>query len=379
MLRKSCLVLLCAVPLLAEKRPLGPGDYDGWRHIRNQQLSADGRFLAYAVFPQQGDGEVVVRDLKSGKEVREPAGELPPPPPPNNANPSPEEGPPAPPGISIRFSFDSREAVFLGFASHADVERAKREKRKPADMPKGDLVVVHLETGEADRVPRVANFQLTSRDSDYIAYLQLPERPVPEKSAAQENGDAAGRARTVVIGDLTLRNLKSSSARKFEGVTEYLLENDGTRLVYAVNSNIPDQSGVYRVGTAEAAQPVSLIKGKGRYEKLATDDNQTGVAFLSSRSQSASREPEFKVYWWDGKGSSALDVVSRQTAGFRPDWVVSERGTLAVSKGGKRIFFGTSPKPRQDGRKTDDTPQDEKVSMDLWSWKDDYIQPMQKV
>jgi dipeptidyl aminopeptidase/acylaminoacyl peptidase len=384
MLRKSCLVLLCAFSLFADKRPLGPEDYDAWRHIQNQQLSSDGRFLAYSVFPQQGDGEVVVRDLKSGKEVRECAGELPPPPPPNNANPSPEEGPPAPPGISIRFSFDSREAVFLGFASHADVERAKREKRKPADMPKGDLVVVHLETGKADRVPRVANFQLTSRNSDYIAYLQLPEKsvpdkPVPEKPAAQENGGTGGRARTVVIGDLTLRNLKNTSARKFEGVTEYLLKNDGTRVVYAVDSKMADQSGVYSVSTVEASQPVSLAKGKGTYEKLATDDNQTGVAFLSNRSEAASREPDFKVYWWDGKGSSALDVVSRQTAGFRPDWVVSERGALVVSKGGKRVFFGTSPKPRQDRRERDDTPQDEKVSMDLWSWKDDYIQPMQKV
>src|SRR4051794_3643574 len=137
MLRKSCLVLVCAFSLFAAKRPLGPGDYDSWRHIQNQQLSASGRFLAYAVFPQQGDGDVVVRDLKSGKEVRQAAGELPPPPPPNNANPSPEEGPAAPPGISIRFSYDEREAVFLGFASHADVERDKREKRKADEMPKG--------------------------------------------------------------------------------------------------------------------------------------------------------------------------------------------------------------------------------------------------
>src|SRR5438309_1934918 len=111
MVSRLCFSLFLAVSVFAAKRPLGPGDYDAWRHIQNQQLSASGRFLAYAVFPQQGDGEVVVRDLKSGKEVRQPAGELPPPPPPNNANPLPEEGPAPPPGISIRFSYDEREAV----------------------------------------------------------------------------------------------------------------------------------------------------------------------------------------------------------------------------------------------------------------------------
>jgi hypothetical protein len=86
------------------------------------------------VFPQVGDGEVVVPDLKTGKETRQSAGELPAPPPPNNAKPSPEEGSPQAPGISIRFSFEDQEAVFLGFASHSDAERAKREKRNADDM-----------------------------------------------------------------------------------------------------------------------------------------------------------------------------------------------------------------------------------------------------
>src|SRR5579859_6295321 len=76
------------------KRPLTHKDYDGWRSIAGQQLSRDGKYVAYSVFPQEGDGEVVVRDLTSGKEYREAIGVRPPPPPPNQGNP--EEGPPAP-------------------------------------------------------------------------------------------------------------------------------------------------------------------------------------------------------------------------------------------------------------------------------------------
>ncbi len=85
------------------------------------------------------------------------------------------------PGVSIRFSSDDHEVVFLGFATHADVERAKREKRKADEMPKGDLVVIHLETGAVDRAPRVASFQLTTRNSDYLAFLQVPEKPAPSR------------------------------------------------------------------------------------------------------------------------------------------------------------------------------------------------------
>jgi hypothetical protein len=41
----------------------------------------------------------------------------------------------------------SQEVAFLAFAPHADVEKAKREKRKPEGMPKGDLVVINLNSG----------------------------------------------------------------------------------------------------------------------------------------------------------------------------------------------------------------------------------------
>src|ERR1700737_2342913 len=59
------------------KRPLNHKDYDGWHAITSQRLSADGKFLAYGVFPQEGDGEVVIRNLVTGKEKRHPAGARP--------------------------------------------------------------------------------------------------------------------------------------------------------------------------------------------------------------------------------------------------------------------------------------------------------------
>src|SRR2546426_4948545 len=54
----------------AAKRPLTHNDYDSWRAIQGQLLSRDGKFVAYALVPQDGDGEVVVRNLASGVEWR---------------------------------------------------------------------------------------------------------------------------------------------------------------------------------------------------------------------------------------------------------------------------------------------------------------------
>src|SRR5690349_13411334 len=109
------LVLALAFSGLAAKRPIAHKDYDGWRGIQNQKLSHDGKFLAYALFPQEGDGELVLRDLTTGKEQREPIGARPEPPPVDySAMVLPEERP-EPRGITLFFTADSRAVVFSTF------------------------------------------------------------------------------------------------------------------------------------------------------------------------------------------------------------------------------------------------------------------------
>ncbi|MEK7752093.1 MAG: hypothetical protein AAB654_09275, partial [Acidobacteriota bacterium] len=91
--RLHLVILAAALPVLAQggKRPLTLKDADGWRSIQSQTLSRDGRWLAYGLFPQEGDGEVVVRDVASAKELRENAGTLPPPPEPDPFELTPRE------------------------------------------------------------------------------------------------------------------------------------------------------------------------------------------------------------------------------------------------------------------------------------------------
>ena len=72
--------VLCALALVfsnpaqaqqtAGKRALTHNDYDNWRSIQSSQLSRDGRFLAYALVLQEGDGEIVARNHSTGTEWR---------------------------------------------------------------------------------------------------------------------------------------------------------------------------------------------------------------------------------------------------------------------------------------------------------------------
>src|ERR1017187_7023861 len=127
----ACLLAaaVSAPMLLAQsQRPLNHGDYDGWRSIVGQKLSADGKFLAYGLFPQEGDGEVVIRNLATGKEQREPAGQRPAPVPPA---PDQEGPPPEARGATITFSADSQTVVFSTFPAKAEIDKARKDK-KPA-------------------------------------------------------------------------------------------------------------------------------------------------------------------------------------------------------------------------------------------------------
>ena len=132
--------LFCAASVMAQpsKRPIEHTDFDAWRTIATPFLSRDGRWLAYSVQPQDGDGDLVIRELATGKERRESVGLLPTPMiAPNEENP---DAPPVPRAIRVAFTSDSRFLVATTYASKSETVAARKARKKPEDMPKGGLL-----------------------------------------------------------------------------------------------------------------------------------------------------------------------------------------------------------------------------------------------
>src|SRR4051794_20604744 len=59
------------------KRPLTYDVYESWKTIGGTRLSDDGQWFAYATSSLAEDGELIVRNLKSGQEFRQPRGSAP--------------------------------------------------------------------------------------------------------------------------------------------------------------------------------------------------------------------------------------------------------------------------------------------------------------
>ena len=64
---------------------------------------------------------------------------------------------------------------------------------------------------------------------------------------------------------------------------------------------------------------------------------------------------------------------------MRPGLVLSDNAAPSFSEDGSRLFLGLAPAPKPEKPTTDETAAEDKAVVDLWNWKDDFVQPMQKV
>ncbi len=422
------------------KRPLTHQDYDSWRSIQASQISRDGKLVAYAFMPQDGDGEVVVRNVASGAEWRAPRGYRPPVPPPDDPSVNVAEIL-ATQARLVRpvFTADSRFVVFSIEPTKAEVNKAKKEKKKPEEMPKTGLGIMDVSSGQVTRIEKVKNFQVPEDGSGFIAYLLEPkpkekkpeekeadkkpepsptpslppepqeprepqeskpgatpiaspsptvssspfaqpgETPIQPQSSQPGIPGGADKKKKEYGSDLVLRNLTNMNERKFSDALDFTLSKDAKTLVFAVASKKAEVNGVYAVNTQGDGPPLVLLGGKGKYQKLTWDEDHTQLAFISDKEDANAKQPRSRVYHWNRSSVPAIEIVSSASPGFRKDFVVSDKANLGFSLDGSRLFLGTAPPPEPEKNADEESPADEKVLVDLWHWKDDYIQPIQKV
>jgi dipeptidyl aminopeptidase/acylaminoacyl peptidase len=179
---------------------------------------------------------------------------------------------------------------------------------------------------------------------------------------------------------MVVRNLADAAERTVTDVVEFTLTEDGKQLVYAVSARDTARNGVFALKPGTADAPVALLEGKGKYQKLTWDENQTQIAFLSDRDDAAAKQPKLKLYRWDRQAATAGVLADASTPGFRQEFVISDKGNISFSKDGTRVFFACAPPPPAPKDPAIEEPADDtKAVVDLWSYKDDYVQPMQKV
>jgi dienelactone hydrolase len=410
--------LLCAAAMPAvaanppAKIPLDYKAYDSWNAIRNVRLSADGRWLAYALVPQDGDPVLVVRNLTDGTETREERGLVP------------------------TFTADSKFVVFTIRAKNAEIHKAEREHKKPDEQPKNGLGILDLATLRAVTYDRIKSVAVPKDPgSDTIAFLAEKATPSPKpspgsgmapppppptlspsaalspaplapalspaSSALATNPGALAThpspspsaspddLHTIEAGTtLTIRDLVAATESVVSDVSNYAVAHDGAFVAYAVatKDQAHDQLTVRR--SADGAL-FPLASGAGHYESLTFAPKAQLLAFQSDVNSFAEKAPHYALYRVDLRttvfttdqgGGNALSgsngprpVADAGSTGLPRGWAPSANGEVAFSKDGRRLFFGTAPAPTP---VPSGTPEPVKVS--IWSWHDGDLQSYQR-
>ncbi|GAB2689426.1 prolyl oligopeptidase family serine peptidase [Mucilaginibacter koreensis] len=335
------------------KKPIDHSVYDGWQSISNERISNNGKWVVYAVKPQQGDANLYITNVNGSSKLQIPRGD------------------------TARITNDSKYGIFLIRAFYSDTRQARIKKKKPNEFPKDTLGIITLGSNNVTKIAGVRSFKVAEKAS-VIAYL-APSDTVRKPAA----GDTSRKAIATTIAaptregaNLTVRQLTSNKYRTFDYVTDYQLSKDGKLLAFAVTAprrNAKVKSGVY-IYDINKDELKEVSTGRGTYKSIAFDEDGKQLAFCAEKNPERAPVKPYKLYYYHVGADSASVLAAPGSAGMPDKWAVSGDGRVYFSKNGSKLFFGTAPIPKP----IDTTLVDfETAKLDIWNYKDDYLQPQQ--
>jgi len=362
-MRKNLVLLLSLlfIPLLliAQKVPLDNNVYDGWKSLSSPMISADGKWVSYTINPQQGDGWLYIYNVASGQKDS------------------------AARGRRAVFSSDSKYLAYQVIPSYAETRQAKKNKLKDDKMPKNSLEIRLLSSNEVIVFPRVKSFSVPEKNSYWMAFLlekkgtDIKDKKTPADSAKTSVASTRKKAKVADSKgtELVIYNPVLKKEYRYPDVTEFIVSKDGKSISYL--QSIPDTTKIenLKVNVFETQKEIStlLFEAKGSVKKLNIDRVGNSISFIYS-----SDTAKVKVYdlWLARNLEKAVKVVNQINPGMPNRWAVSENGTISFSDDGTRLYFGTAKKPEKEP--VDTLLEEEKYKLDIWSWDDNVLQPMQK-
>jgi len=348
---------------LAQKKPLDHDVYDSWKDIESAEISGNGQYVLYEIDPAKGDGTLYLHDTDQDEPTQYAR------------------------GIKPSFSYDSRFLVFQVAPPYDSVRQMKLAEKKSDEMPKDSLLAINLSNGETiGEFARVKSYKLPAKGSGWLAFLHESPLDTAEETASENTEtDAEAFFNSFAIeaekpkgNELVILNLETGKEWSYDQVESYLFSEDGSQLAFSqVASDSTSSAGVMAFNT-ESETLVTIDSGKVSYEQLALSRDGQSVAFLASEDSLEADDRYFSLYLGSSKGSDVRMIADTTTQAIPQNWMVSENGDLDFSYDGQHLVFGTTPRPQDYAYEEDTTIlAEERVKVDIWSWTDPFLQPMQ--
>jgi dipeptidyl aminopeptidase/acylaminoacyl peptidase len=359
-------LLFLGITSYGQKKPLDHSVYDGWQNIAERLISDDGKYIAFTVTPQEGDGRLYIKK-KDGSNVAEIAR-----------------------GYNANITDNSRFLICRIKPFFKDTREAKIKKKRPEEMPKDSLAVVDLLSGKITKVAQVKTFKIADEQAVFLAY-HLEKKPAAQASRAPQSDSATKPAAPVAPTtpraaaepfeegtDLVVHHLLTGDTVVYNLVSEYFFNKKGNILLLETTKKTGDTKVKPQVIKVDLINKKSsiVLTGFNDAKGYRMDELGNQLAFIAERDSSAkSLQKFYKLFYHKNGADSAVLLVQKNTSGMPANFTLSENAqAISFSKSGSRLFFGTAPVlPVKDTL----TPDFERVSVDVWHYKDDYLQALQ--
>ena len=335
------IALLAAMPGMAQKKVLDHSVYDTWKSLSNIEIMNDGKYSVAIVKEQEGDDYLLIRDLKSQKELILPR------------------------GYTYTITPDQKYVVAQIKAPYAVTRQAKIKKTADEKLPKDSLAIISLDKFTLSKIPNVKSYKLGKDYSDYIAYTLDDTIKVKDK-------------KDVKAYSLIFRNLYSAKEDTIKHATEYVFSRNGKSLATILKPNAKDtvnKAGVLFINLSTLDQR-TVSTGKTTYKSVGLSESGSKLTFLATADSLKKEIKEYGLFYFDATLDSARLMANKSTSGMPDKWSVSENYSPVFSKDEKRLLLGTAPVKLP---KDTTIPDFEKAQLDLWHWQEPQIQPMQLV
>lgn len=334
--------------LNAQKKPLSINDIALWNRITQNEISPDGRWIAYIVEPWVGDSKVFLYDNKGvqrleTKSIKE-----------------------------IGFTEDSKYLLFTMVPGYNLVRELKLRRDENNGMPPDKLGIYSLKTGSLDTIHDIKNYKIPESWTGYVAY-QI-EKPSGDSDNTENHRESKETGSAGESYCLYLRRLENGKTVSWFSVSEYLFSSKPGVICFAsTGDNQGSPAGVYRYD-CETGRTDTVIQGEYEFKQLTFSEDGGNISFLAKPS-GRNLTGDFSLYLWSGKGT-ASEIVSNKMKEIPLSWRISENRSITFSGNGQRIFFGIAPiRPVRDPDITDE----EYPVLDLWHGGEGLLHTVQMV
>lgn len=175
--------------------------------------------------------------------------------------------------------------------------------------------------------------------------------------------------------ELVVRNLATGEQRAYADVVGYGLSRTGKKMWFQTSAKKPakdSKHGLF-VQAPEGGEPVCVHDGIARIGGAQFDRSETALTFTSDKETFADDKPVADIYLWDGGAALGKRIAwaggPGMPAGKRP------AGGASFTRDGWTLTFEVQNAPAPEPLPI--LP-DDKVTLDLWNWRDGLLQTMQQ-